>query len=567
MFGEIFSNSFTTDLSTTPDTKESSLFQGLLSNPLQLLPVSASEPSSRYHELISLLIFSTIGWIVKLNVSGPQGSPCCHPTSYEMMSLPKKSNDDDEFTMELLFRISAAAKVFVFRDLRLLKFLPNNYIWSRHSLPTSTSKYTKVLCRQLSEDIKSKEAIAGTMNEVKCQIVKKLGIQTNYSPLVPSREHLLSYEPKSAADLPPRSMQDSFTSAIIPLSTDKNLQDKYVTFLGHVRLGRLMEDMDLFAVWVMHQHVKMPNLDPNIPLPYTFVTILVDKISFTDVMPKHDSDIRLSGHASWVGKSSVEVVVWLEQKFQGRWRKLTRALFLMASRNATNTKALAVNELVPATDDEKIIYNGGETRKQNRILNQQQSLFNQEPNDEEQKMIHEMFVKTIDMKNLTFNQRILPKGAVWMEDGTMSNIIFSHPEDRNAHNTVFGGFLMRHALELSWTLAYQFSKHRPKLEHISDIRFLTKVEVSSLLKMHAHVIYTERNYVEIVVAAEVFDASTGGHCTTNVFYYTYSINVQVPQVIPKTYHEAMWYLDGRRHFNDAMGLDKNKGEPTLQAAK
>lgn len=69
-----------------------------------------------------------------------------------------------------------------------------------------------------------------------------------------------------------------------------------------------MEDMDLFAgmkitdltsnnilcqprafsisVWVMHQHVKMPNLDPNIPLPYTFVTILVDKISFTDLVPK-----------------------------------------------------------------------------------------------------------------------------------------------------------------------------------------------------------------------------------------------------------------------------------------
>lgn len=42
-------------------------------------------------------------------------------------------------------------------------------------------------------------------------------------------------------------MQDSFTSAIIPLSTDKALQDKYVTFLGHIRLGRLMEDMDLFA--------------------------------------------------------------------------------------------------------------------------------------------------------------------------------------------------------------------------------------------------------------------------------------------------------------------------------
>ncbi|KAG4075120.1 hypothetical protein HA402_004159 [Bradysia odoriphaga] len=454
---------------------------------------------------------------------------------------------------------------------RLLQFTANNCIWSRYSAQSTIAKNRNILNSQwvrcMSEDTKRTDAIAGTINEVKSQIVKKLGIESNYSPLVRSREHLLAYEPKTVADIPPRSMQDSFTSAIIPLSTDKVLQDKYVTFLGHVRLGRLMEDMDLFAVWVMHQHVKMPNLDPGIPLPYTFVTILVDNISFTDLVPKHDSDIRLSGHASWVGKSSVEVVVWLEQKFQGQWRKLTRALFLMASRNATNTKSLSVNQLIPATEEEKAIYSGGEIRKRNRIIRQEQSLFNQEPNDNEQKLIHDMFVSTIDMKNVTFNKRILPTGAVWMEDATISNIIFSHPEDRNAHNTVFGGYLMRNALELSWALAYQFSKYRPKLEHISDIRFLNKVQVSSLLKMHAHVIYTEKNYMEIVVAAEVFDASTGSHSTTNVFYYTYSNNVPVPQIIPKTYHEAMWYLDGRRHFYTAMGLDDSRQDPKFQGIR
>lgn len=121
---------------------------------------------------------------------------------------------------------------------------------------------------------------------VKQKIVKALGIKQTYSILASSREYLLQYEPKLIDELPARSMQDSFTSAIIPLSSDHILQDKYVTFLGSVRLGRLMEDMDLFAVWVVHQHVKIPNLDPTIPLPYTFVTLLVDKISFTDILPK-----------------------------------------------------------------------------------------------------------------------------------------------------------------------------------------------------------------------------------------------------------------------------------------
>ena len=69
--------------------------------------------------------------------------------------------------------------------------------------------------------------------------------------------------------------------------------------------------------------------------------------------------------------------------------------------------------------------------------------------------------------------------------------------------------------------------------------------------------------MEIVVVAEVFDATTGGHATTNVFYYTYSDTEKVPEIIPKTYHEAMWYVDGRRRFNAAMNLLPNPEENTF----
>lgn len=72
----------------------------------------------------------------------------------------------------------------------------------------------------------------------------------------------------------------------------------------------------------------------------------------------------------------------------------------------------------------------------------------------EQTIIHSLFMKTAT--DQVINPCTLPDGAFWMKDETISNIIFSHPEDRNAHNTVFGGFLMRNALELSWVLAYQF---------------------------------------------------------------------------------------------------------------
>lgn len=84
--------------------------------------------------------------------------------------------------------------------------------------------------------------------------------------------------------------------------------------------------------------------------------------------------------------------------------------------------------------------------------------------------------------------------------------------------------------------------------------FHRAVAVSSAIKMMAHLLYTEQNYMEIVVVAEVFDPKSGDHTTTNVFYYTFSNVEKVPQIFPRTYHEAMWYLDGRRRFRSAVGL-------------
>lgn len=81
------------------------------------------------------------------------------------------------------------------------------------------------------------------------------------------------------------------------------------------------------------------------------------------------------------------------------------------------------------------------------------------------------------------------------------------------------------------------------------------------MKMNGYLIYTEMNYMQIVVIAEVFDPSTGAHHTSNMFYYTYSILDRVPKVLPRTYHEAMWYLDGRRHFQNTMNLDDTPEHP------
>lgn len=133
-----------------------------------------------------------------------------------------------------------------------------------------------------------------------------MGIERGYRPQgeMQPRDHLSKYLPQKQEELPARTMNDSFASALIPLSTDLDLQDKYVAFMGNVRLGRILEDMDLFAGWylvlsknlyfitfhvlvyVSHLHIFNPNVPQGEATPYTIVTVLVDKIDFTNFLPK-----------------------------------------------------------------------------------------------------------------------------------------------------------------------------------------------------------------------------------------------------------------------------------------
>jgi len=57
-------------------------------------------------------------------------------------------------------------------------------------------------------------------------------------------------------------MSDSFDQSYLPLGSDRKLRDRYLTHFGGVRVGRLLEDMDVFAVHlgehIAHCHYLNP---------------------------------------------------------------------------------------------------------------------------------------------------------------------------------------------------------------------------------------------------------------------------------------------------------------------
>ncbi|XP_046803952.1 acyl-coenzyme A thioesterase 9, mitochondrial-like [Lucilia cuprina] len=228
----------------------------------------------------------------------------------------------------------------------------------------------------------------------------------------------------------------------------------------------------------------------------------------------------------------------------------------MAARNATNTKAAPVNPLKLDNDEEKEIFQMGEERRKTRKRLHETSIFKIKPTEEEHTLMYELFQDTTDNSHLQLNNRFLPQNSRWMNDSFIVNTFLCFPENRNAQNTVFGGFLMRQSYEISWMRAYLYCGQRPSCERCCDISFERPVQMGSIIKMIAYIVYTEDKFMQIMTVAEILDPSGKGPVTTNIFYYTFSCVDKIIEVLPKSYHETMWYIHGRRKFYYAM--DKGK---------
>ncbi|KAK6644583.1 hypothetical protein RUM43_000850 [Polyplax serrata] len=395
------------------------------------------------------------------------------------------------------------------------------------------------------------------MEQVKQTLVSMVGMQ-EYNPDIKESKASFQKLPKTQDELPIRTMKESFDSAAIPLSSNQALRERYTSILGQVRLGRLMEDLDLFAGHIAYKHCSYPNIAPGDRIPITIVTLSVSQIDILEQV-KPLFDIQVTGHVCWVGSTSLEVVVWLHQKIEGSLKQITKALFLMACRNSHNMGPAIVNQIKAETPEQEALLKGGEERKILRQKTMKESLLIKVPTEEEIQVIHSIFMSTLDTKTQFFDRRVLPPQSKWMKDTTQSTLVFCHPEYRNMHNKIFGGFLIRQALELSWIVGFMHWMDVPKLVRISDIGFYKPVEVGAIVNMTGTVTYTERDYIQIFVTAEAKSIKRKEQTDSIVFNFTYQLGESMLRVVPSTYLEAMKYLDGRRQYNNVLEFAAKHG--------
>lgn len=133
----------------------------------------------------------------------------------------------------------------------------------------------------------------------------------------------------------------------------------------------------------------------------------------------------------------------------------------------------------------------------------QDSLFRVPPTVAEMEIIHDIFIRTVDHKAMSFKARVKPVNTVWMEDAKLKNLIICQLEYRNRFNKIFGGFIMRQAFELAWANTHVYGHCRPYVVHVDDIWFRKPVEVGSMLYFNSQISYTSEQFVQTRVSAEV----------------------------------------------------------------
>ncbi|KAF5343397.1 hypothetical protein D9757_013817 [Collybiopsis confluens] len=423
----------------------------------------------------------------------------------------------------------------------------------------------------------------------------------------------------SAPDtLPPRNMNDSYTEFTLPFASDINLLEEYVNASGGIRTGKLMEHLDSLAGSISYKHVLGPTASSVQNVAEMGLYIVTASVERLDMLRPLNAthDLRFSGQVIYTGKSSMEVFVRIESLAKDAGEKDETVLlgrFSMVCRDAKTNLAHPINALHVSTPEESTLFAIGQELKRRRASLAQRSLGRVPPSSEEAAALHENFLKfgeVIDQPNyigyhhetnneirtvsskkngglatLDYTAELVPMGETRVE-----RCMLMFPQERNVHQKVFGGYLMRLAYELGFSNASMFCRGRVRFLALDEISFKLPVPIGSILRLTSVVLYDDlvkepgvdgvesvHQLVNIGVRANVVDIETGTEKTTNEFRFTWqgedklnedsdstgtttttsSTDVlggqqqllkirKVRKVAPKTYREAMLWLGARR---------------------
>ncbi|KAI0316952.1 Thioesterase/thiol ester dehydrase-isomerase [Amylostereum chailletii] len=352
-------------------------------------------------------------------------------------------------------------------------------------------------------------------------------------------------------------MHDSYTEIFLPFASDPALLEQYTNASGGIRTGKLFEHLDSLAGSISYKHVLGPSVETLGKVQekgFYIVTASVDRLDMLSPLSPV-RDLRLSGHVIHVGSSSMEVAVKMDAlEEDGQETPVMLGRFSMVCRDAFTHKAYPVNRLKITAPEEQALYTMGEQHKKKRQSDMRRSLKRVPPSSEEADALHAFELK---YGRTDWHRAPHDEERVWMEDTKLERTMLMFPQERNVHQKIFGGFLMRLAYEVSpivgFTTSRLFTRQPVRFLSLDSISFARPVPIGSILRLTSSILHTTTDeeghpVVHVRVKADVVNVESGIEQMTNDFRFTWCAQGGgIPRkVVPKTYREAMLWLEGRR---------------------
>ncbi|EAR99776.1 acyl-CoA thioester hydrolase CGI-16 (macronuclear) [Tetrahymena thermophila SB210] len=332
---------------------------------------------------------------------------------------------------------------------------------------------------------------------------------------------------------------NSWVQLNIPITSNEVVQSTMFRFDNQIRIGRLLEFLDLFAGYIGYKHCQLDKFAQKL----TLVTACVDNVEFYSDLSTQ-KDIYLKGYVTYVGRTSIEVKIDMYQPSdKGEEDLVGTSYFLMVARNSQDhSKSVEVPKLSFENEFNKdaCLYREqiGFQNQKARKLKSQMSFQTAEPGNQESKLLHSFFINPQNyLKHLP------------IQDTKIESIQLMQYQYRNIHMKIFGGFLMRRLIEIGWVCGHLHIKgvESPKMVYLSDIQFHYPVEIGSMVSFKSHVCYTQNNFMDVKIQAEVINPKNRSlNQKTTEMHLILECKNDVPPVYPQQYDHGIMYLEGKR---------------------
>jgi len=328
---------------------------------------------------------------------------------------------------------------------------------------------------------------------------------------------------------------------ILALGSDPALRRRYLVvdepIQGNMRFGLLLEILDKVAEETALQYVNQ--LYPTARV----VTAAIDNIVVRHAVDV-TRDLTFAATINHIGRTSLEIGIRVEQPGDPVLH-IASCYFTMVARSGYGEDGASV-VLAPLNYAEPV-----EKRRAGKALARREEYRHQQAARLEPPSREEYEILT------ALHQAQDKPGFSGLLCGRLTTDAWerTYPDQENVPFTIFGGYLIRRAFELSSICSELVAPNRSILAGVNRINFFHPVRMGDKLHFTARVVYTDNSFVCVEAGIERISRDRTAKALSNSCLFTFA-NVDgdlhhhpVPTVHPTTYAEDGRYLAARRSLH------------------